>query len=80
MFFINVCYCISLLKFSFQIDTLVNPLKSGMKTIKNMPEQFINTVDEVVEGLTKVFHSKSYKFPEASKVGAGIEEVSYRQY
>lgn len=46
-----------------------------MKTIKNMPEQFINTVDEVMGGLTKVFHSKPGKFPEASKVGASIEEV-----
>lgn len=50
-----------------------------MKTIKNMPEQLINTVDEVVGGLTKVFHAKPYKFPEASKVGAAIEEVSFIQ-
>lgn len=49
-----------------------------MKTIKNMPEQFINTVDEVVGGLTKVFQSKPGKIPEASKVGAAIEEVSFR--
>ncbi|KAK5645980.1 hypothetical protein RI129_004444 [Pyrocoelia pectoralis] len=41
---------------SHTIDTIVNPLKSGMKTIKNMPEQLFNTVDEVVEGLSKVFH------------------------
>lgn len=53
-----------------QIDTL----KSGMKTIKNMPEQLINTVDEVVGGLTKVFHSKNERVPlEASKVGASID-------
>ncbi|CAG9769009.1 unnamed protein product [Ceutorhynchus assimilis] len=59
---------------SATINTLVNPIKSGMKTIKNMPEQLINTVDEVVGGLSKVFHSKSGKLPETSKVGASIEE------
>ncbi|XP_018577466.1 sorting nexin-13 isoform X2 [Anoplophora glabripennis] len=57
------------------IDSLVNPLKSGMKTIKNMPEQLFNTVDEVVVGLTKVFHNKPGRLPEASKVGASIEET-----
>ncbi|XP_066157818.1 sorting nexin-13-like isoform X1 [Euwallacea fornicatus] len=60
---------------STTINTLVNPIKSGMKSIKNMPEQLINTVDEVVGGLTKVFHSKSGKPPETSKVGASIEET-----
>ncbi|KAK9685281.1 PX domain [Popillia japonica] len=62
---------------SHTIDTLVNPLKSGMKTIKNMPEQIINTVDEVVEGLNKVFHSKQGpKSLEASKLGASIDPES----
>ncbi|CAH1994331.1 unnamed protein product [Acanthoscelides obtectus] len=60
---------------SSTIDTLVNPLKTGMKTIRNMPEQLINTVDEVVVGLTKVFHAKPGRIPEASKVGASIEET-----
>ncbi|XP_056629792.1 sorting nexin-13-like isoform X1 [Diorhabda sublineata] len=60
---------------SSTIDTLVNPLKTGMKTIKNMPEHLINTVDEVVVGLTKVFHPKPVRFPEACKVGASIEET-----
>ncbi|XP_076269181.1 sorting nexin-13-like isoform X2 [Rhynchophorus ferrugineus] len=59
---------------SATINTLVNPIKSGMKTIKNMPEHLINTVDEVVEGISKVFHSKGGKLPETSKVGASIEE------
>ncbi|KAF5282763.1 hypothetical protein FQR65_LT02760 [Abscondita terminalis] len=58
---------------SHTIDTIVNPLKSGMKTIKNMPEQLFNTVDEVVEGLSKVFHTKSNRIPEASKVGASLD-------
>ncbi|XP_050302654.1 sorting nexin-13-like [Anthonomus grandis grandis] len=59
---------------STTINAVVNPLKSGMKTIKNMPEQLINTMDEMV---TKVFHSgrgASGKIPETSKVGASIEE------
>lgn len=38
-----------------------------------MPEQLISTVDEVVEGLNKVFHTKSTKTQEASKVGASID-------
>lgn len=46
-----------------------------MKTIKNMPEQLINTVDEVVEGISKVFHGKPGRLPETSKVGASIEEA-----
>lgn len=46
-----------------------------MKTIKNMPEQLFNTVDEVMGGITKVFHGKQGRLPEASKVGASIEEV-----
>ncbi|KAJ3654689.1 hypothetical protein Zmor_013862 [Zophobas morio] len=60
---------------SSTINTLVNPLKSGMKTIKNMPEQLFNTVDEVMGGITKVFHAKPGRLPEASKVGASIEET-----
>lgn len=60
---------------SATINTLVNPIKSGMKTIKNMPEQLINTMDEVVGGLSKVFNTKSSKSSEPSKVGAGIEET-----
>lgn len=38
-----------------------------------MPEQLLNTVDDVVGGLSKVFHSKQERIPEASKVGAGID-------
>lgn len=45
-----------------------------MKTIKNMPEQIINTVDEVVEGLNKVFHSKQGpKTLETSKIGTSFD-------
>lgn len=55
----------------------MNPLKSGMRSIKNMPEQLISTVDEVVEGISKVFHSKSGQTHEASKVGAAIDIEVY---
>lgn len=52
-----------------------------MKTIKNMPEQLISTVDEVVEGLNKVFHTKNVKTQEASKVGASIDvEVCFYRF
>lgn len=35
----------------FQIDALlVNPLRAGMRTLKNMPDQFVNTVDGVMDG------------------------------
>ncbi|KAL1512447.1 hypothetical protein ABEB36_002038 [Hypothenemus hampei] len=58
---------------STTINTLVNPIK---KSIKNMPEHLINTMDEVVGGLSKVFNGgKSEKIAEtACKVGASIEE------
>lgn len=38
-----------------------------------MPEQLINTVDEVVEGISKVFQQKPGRAQEASKVGASID-------
>lgn len=38
-----------------------------------MPEQIFNTVDEVVEGLNKVFHSKQQVKQETSKVGASLD-------
>ncbi|XP_044751321.1 sorting nexin-13-like [Coccinella septempunctata] len=60
---------------STTINNLVNPIKTGMKTIKNMPEQLINTVDEVVGGITKVFNNKQGRSTESSKVGASIEET-----
>ncbi|XP_065164268.1 sorting nexin-13-like isoform X2 [Atheta coriaria] len=55
------------------IGTIVNPIKSGMKTIKNMPETLMHTVDEVVE---KVFHPKTpvkVMQHEGSKVGAYLD-------
>lgn len=75
----SIAVCIPpLFTYLFQINTLVNPIKSGMRTIKNMPEHLINTVDEVVGGLSKVFHgNKGGKLPETTKVGASIEEVSH---
>lgn len=37
--------------FHLQIETLVNPIKSGMRTIKNMP-------DTLVGGIAKIFLGK----------------------
>lgn len=43
-----------------KIDALlVNSLRAGMRTLKNMPDQFANTVDGVMDGISKVFTSKS---------------------
>ncbi|CAH2074307.1 unnamed protein product, partial [Iphiclides podalirius] len=42
------------------IDALfVNSLRAGMRTLKNMPDQFVNTVDGVMDGISKVFQGKS---------------------
>ncbi|KAJ0180401.1 hypothetical protein K1T71_003805 [Dendrolimus kikuchii] len=47
-------------KHSNTIDALlVNSLKAGMRTLKNMPDQFANTVDGVMDGISKVFQGKS---------------------
>ncbi|XP_022819676.1 sorting nexin-13-like [Spodoptera litura] len=46
-------------KHSNTIDALlVNSLKAGMRTLKNMPDQFANTVDGVMDGISKVFQGK----------------------
>ncbi|CAG5012306.1 unnamed protein product [Parnassius apollo] len=42
------------------IDALfVNSIRAGMRTLKNMPDQFVNTVDGVMDGISKVFQGKS---------------------
>ncbi|XP_050344950.1 sorting nexin-13-like [Nymphalis io] len=42
------------------IDALVvNSIKAGMRTLKSMPDQFANTVDGVMDGISKVFQGKS---------------------
>ncbi|XP_059050081.1 sorting nexin-13-like isoform X2 [Achroia grisella] len=41
------------------INAIVNPFKAGMRTLKNMPDQFVNTVDGVMDGISKVFQGKS---------------------
>ncbi|XP_046965040.1 sorting nexin-13-like [Vanessa cardui] len=37
---------------------LVNSIKAGMRTLKSMPDQFANTVDGVMDGISKVFQGK----------------------
>ncbi|KAG7307156.1 hypothetical protein JYU34_007303 [Plutella xylostella] len=47
-------------KHSNSIDAvLVNSIRAGMRTLKNMPDQFANTVDGVMDGISKVFQGKS---------------------
>ncbi|KAJ8722840.1 hypothetical protein PYW07_004020 [Mythimna separata] len=47
-------------KHSNTLDALlVNSLKAGMRTLKNMPDQFANTVDGVMDGISKVFQGKN---------------------
>lgn len=63
-------------KLKFQIDTLVNPLKSSMKTVtqavKTMPDNMISTVDGVMD---KLFGSakKNDIIYESVKVGASLD-------
>ncbi|XP_063620148.1 sorting nexin-13-like isoform X1 [Cydia splendana] len=46
-------------KTSNMFDALfVNSIKAGVRTLKNMPDQFANTVDGVMDGISKVFQSK----------------------
>ncbi|GBP24491.1 Sorting nexin-13 [Eumeta japonica] len=50
---------------SSSIDALlVNSLRAGMRTLKNMPDQFATTVDGVMDGISKVFQGKSENYPE----------------
>ncbi|XP_052750623.1 sorting nexin-13-like isoform X2 [Galleria mellonella] len=56
------------------IDALfVNPLKAGMRTLKNMPDQFVNTVDGVMDGISKVFQGKSDNYSDNLKSGSSSE-------
>lgn len=61
------------------IDTLMNPLKTSMKTVtqavKTMPDNMLNTVDGVMDNISKFFGNpkKPNAFYENTKVGAGID-------
>ncbi|CAH0720668.1 unnamed protein product, partial [Brenthis ino] len=48
---------------------LVNSIKAGMRTLKSMPDQFANTVDGVMDGISKVFQGKSSESYENIKSG-----------
>ncbi|KPJ07860.1 Sorting nexin-13 [Papilio machaon] len=47
----------------------VNSIRAGMRTLKNMPDQFVNTVDGVMDGISKVFQGKSGENYDAVKSG-----------
>ncbi|GLG99697.1 Sorting nexin-13 [Gryllus bimaculatus] len=60
-------------------DTLVNPLKSSMRTmgqaVRTMPDNLLSTVDGVMDGISKVFQTRSIRpsgFYESMKVGASL--------
>ncbi|CAK9818287.1 Sorting nexin-13 [Anthophora quadrimaculata] len=61
------------------IDTLMNPLKTSMKTVtqavKTMPDNMLNTVDGVMDNISKFFGNpkKPNAFYENTKVGAGLD-------
>ncbi|XP_034255128.1 sorting nexin-13 [Thrips palmi] len=62
-------------------DTLVNPLKSSVRTVgqavRSMPDNLLSTVDGVMDGLTKVFQTKpnvSKVDEDSMKVGASLDQ------
>lgn len=68
-----MCVC------ALQIDTLMNPLKTSMKSVtqvvKTMPDNMLSTVDGVMDNLSKFFGNpkKTSIFYENTKVGAGLD-------
>ncbi|CAB3241984.1 unnamed protein product [Arctia plantaginis] len=63
-------------KTSNTIDALlVNSLRAGMRTLKNMPDQFANTVDEVMDGISKVFQGPFFQENDDSVALKLFEEV-----
>ncbi|KAJ8688132.1 hypothetical protein QAD02_023927 [Eretmocerus hayati] len=61
------------------IDTLVNPLKTSMKSVsqavKTMPDNMMNTVDGVMDNIGKLFSNpkKANAFSDSVKVGASLD-------
>ncbi|XP_076166937.1 sorting nexin-13 [Ptiloglossa arizonensis] len=61
------------------IDSLMNPLKTSMKTmtqaVKTMPDNMLNTVDGVMDNISKFFGNpkKPSAFYENTKVGASLD-------
>ncbi|KAL6259662.1 hypothetical protein P5V15_009578 [Pogonomyrmex californicus] len=61
------------------IDTLMNPLKTSMKSVtqavKTMPDNMLSTVDGVMDNLSKIFGNpkKTSIFYENTKVSAGLD-------
>lgn len=63
------------------IDTLVNPLKTSVRTVgqavRSMPDNLLSTVDGVMDGLSRVFQTKSNTSKvdeESMKVGASLDQ------
>lgn len=49
-----------------------------MRTLKSMPDQFVNTVDGVMDGISKVFQGKSGEnyYDAIKREGTDGQEVS----
>ncbi|KAK6618548.1 hypothetical protein RUM43_012939 [Polyplax serrata] len=64
--------------FAKTFDTLVNPFKASMRTVgqavRTMPDNLMNTVDEVFDGITKVFQTKNKHFDDPMKVGSSLHQ------
>lgn len=64
----------------------MNPLKTSMKTmtqaVKTMPDNMLNTVDGVMDNISKFFGNpkKSNAFYENTKVGASLDVEVYKYF
>lgn len=47
--------CVILFDFPFQIETIVNPFKSGMRTIKNMPDTLVGGKLDLILNICSIF-------------------------
>ena len=44
------------------------------QAVRTMPDNFLNTVDEVFDGITKVFQVKNKNFDDPMKVGSFLQQ------
>lgn len=51
------------------------------QAVRTMPDNLLNTVDEVFDGITRVFQNKNKGFDDPMKVGSSLhQEVSLNKY
>ena len=44
------------------------------QAVKTMPDNLLNTVDEVFDGITKVFQTRNKNFDDPMKVGSSLHQ------